>query len=321
MRREFVADRGDDGVRLDLVLARHLADRPDLSRNRIQQLITSGQVVVDGAPRTRSASRAVGGCVVAVDLPEPPPRMRPVAEVATLEVVYEDDDLLVVNKPPGIVAHPAYRNERGTLLNALLGYLGQDAERAPRLVNRLDRDTSGLVLVARTGRVHSRLVRGSGAAAVTKHYLAIVHGRPKPPRGIIDLPLARSNADRRRVAVVAEGRRSLTEYQVLAALGGPWRGSALVRCRLLTGRTHQVRVHLAARGWPILGDRVYGLGAEAFPRQALHAWELDLEHPSTGRPMHFTAPLPPDMAAVVERGEATASLTRDGRPTSLRSPE
>lgn len=208
-----------------------------------------------------------------------------------LAVLYEDDEVVTVDKPPGMVVHPTYKNWSATLLNGLLARY-----REPRIVTRLDRDTSGVVLVALGADMHARMQRDSIAGRMKKEYLAIVHGTPVPASGSIVAPLARSAEDRRRVVVDPAGQDSRTEYEVLSAADG----IALVRCRLMTGRTHQIRVHLASLGHPVVGDVVYGTGEEGAPRQALHAWRVAFPHPETRQPLQVEAPLPSDMGRLID---------------------
>ncbi|MBI2828048.1 MAG: RluA family pseudouridine synthase [Acidobacteria bacterium] len=222
-------------------------------------------------------------------------RPRPEPEALAIAVVYEDDSLIAIDKPPGMVVHPTYRNWSGTLLNGVLWHVRGRAGIEPSIVTRLDKDTSGLVLVALRPEVHARMQRDAAAGRVSKQYLAIVRGTPTPARGSIALPLARSAEDRRRVVVTATGQTSRTDYEVLSTTGG----YSLVRCQLLTGRTHQIRVHLAARGWPIAGDVSYGEAHPALTRQALHAWRMSLLHPVTREPLQFEAPVPRDLSALV----------------------
>jgi 23S rRNA pseudouridine1911/1915/1917 synthase len=212
-------------------------------------------------------------------------------------VLYEDEWFAAVDKPPGVVVHPTYRNWTGTILNGLLWrYRSRGIE--PRIATRLDKDTSGLVIVALSADVHTRIQRDMTSGRVLKEYLAVVRGAPSPPSGIIALPLGRSADDRRRVVVVDGGQACRTEYEVLSGADG----SSVVRCVLLTGRTHQIRVHLSASGWPIEGDRVYGpAGAPHRDRQALHAWRVSMPHPISRQPVELEAPIPVDMADVRSR--------------------
>ena len=210
-----------------------------------------------------------------------------------LGVLYEDEWLIAVDKPAGIVVHPTYRNWSGTLLNGLLARVAQGVQ--PRIVTRLDRDTSGIVLVALSAAVHARIQRDSHAGLVTKEYLAIVRGTPVPERGCVEATLARSVVDRRRVVIDAAGRWSRTDYSVVSAGDRV----ALVRCEPATGRTHQIRVHLASRGWPIVGDAVYGEPYDGLPRHALHAWRVSLPHPITRDTLEIEAAIPPDLQRVL----------------------
>lgn len=209
-----------------------------------------------------------------------------------LAVIYADDAVVAVGKPPGIVVHPTYRNWTGTLLNGLLaGY------QEPRIVTRLDRDTSGLVLVALGADMHARMQRDSIAGRMTKDYVAVVRGTPDPAAGSIIAPLARSAADRRIVVIDPAGQASHTDYEVLSS----GNGFALVRCRLLTGRTHQIRVHMASIGHPVVGDLVYGTADEGMPRQALHAWRVAFPHPTTRALVELESPPPPDLQQFLTR--------------------
>ena len=290
-------DRGDVGTRIDRVLLRHLHDVPGISRNKIQKLIDAGAVRVNDKPAPRISWRLAAGDALSIELPDIPARQRPKAEALPIEVVYEDDDLLIVNKPAGQVAHPAFKNTTGTLLNALLAHA--DGRWTPSLVNRLDKDTSGLVLVAKSGAIQTALQRAMNKNEVEKDYFAVVRGKPSPPKGTIDLALDRDPWDRRRVMVRDRGgQQSITRYERLHTR----RDGTLstVRCRLITGRTHQIRVHLAAKGWPIVGDAVYGVKDPRIARQALHAWRLAFRHPRTGQRMTFTAPLPPDIETLIQ---------------------
>jgi len=303
--RTLIADRGDAGRRLDLVLRRHLRDVGAATRTRVQTWIARGQVTVNGRPVRRAAARAAFGDLIVAALPAPAPRPIMGAEDVPLEILYEDDHLLAVDKPAGTVVHPTYKHGDGTVMNALLWHArGWPAPQRPSLVGRLDKDTSGIVLVAKSAAMHAALQRTMSTAATRKDYLAVVHGRVNVARSRIDMRLARDSADRRRVvASDSAGAASLTHVERLA------RGAdvSLLRCRLATGRTHQIRVHLAARGWPIVGDRVYGdpralrgdsalaAALRAFPRQALHASRLAFVHPITGCAVVIDAPVPADI--------------------------
>lgn len=278
------------------MLLRHLRDVPGISRNRIQHLIEAGAVLVNGKPSPRVSWRLAAGDRLSIDLPDSARRQRPRAEALPLAIVFEDDDLMAVNKPAGQVAHPAFRNATGTLLNALLAHA--NGAWTPSLVNRLDKDTSGLVLVAKRADVHALLQRAIERDGMDKDYLAIVRGKPTPKRGLIDLALDRDPWDRRRVMVRDRGGQpSVTRYERLATSADET--LALVRCRLITGRSHQIRVHLAARKWPIVGDAVYGVRDSRLTRQALHAWRLAFRHPRTNQHLSLTASLPDDLSEIL----------------------
>jgi 23S rRNA pseudouridine1911/1915/1917 synthase len=290
-------DRGDFGTRVDRVLLRHLHDVPGISRNKIQKLIAAGAVRVNDKPAPRVSWRIALGDALTIELPESAKRERPKPEALPLEILFEDDDLLVANKPPGQVAHPAFRNTTGTLLNALLAHAY--GAWTPSLVNRLDKETSGLVLVAKNAMTHAALQRAMQQNRIEKDYLAIVRGRPTPARGTIDLALDRDPWDRRRVMVRDRGgQRSVTRYERLETSAD--RSVSAVRCRLITGRTHQIRVHLAAKGWPIVGDSVYGVKDPRIGRQALHAWHLAFRHPHTGERVVISAPVPDDIQSLIQ---------------------
>jgi 23S rRNA pseudouridine1911/1915/1917 synthase len=320
----LTADRGDDGLRLDLVLRRHLTDVRSATRTRVQSWIEHGLVTVNGAPVRRVSSRAALGDIVSVVLPEEAPRAAMAAEDVRLDVLYEDDYLIAIDKPAGLVVHPTFKHVTGTLMNALLWHArAWPAPQRPSLVSRLDKLTSGVLVVAKDPAAHAALQRamagpasakGPGKASADKDYLAITYGRVKVARGDIDLRLGRDPGDRRKVvASVDVGAESLTRFERLARAAAPRVGLSLLRCRLATGRTHQIRVHLAARGWPIVGDAVYGeprwsqvadplLAAtlRAFPRQALHAWRVAFTHPITRARVTIEAPVPPDLKALLE---------------------
>jgi 23S rRNA pseudouridine1911/1915/1917 synthase len=233
-------------------------------------------------------------------MPEEAPRFQsrrppPEPEALDITILYEDESLIAIDKAPGMVVHPTYRNWSGTLLNGVLWHLRARRERessgaTPHIITRLDKDTSGVVLIALMPELHAQVQRQAEAGGVRKQYLAVVRGVPAPPRGSISLPLGRSLEDRRRVVVTPAGQHSHTEYEVLSSSNG----HSLVRCELRTGRTHQIRVHLATQGWPIAGDRVYGGPDDAVGRQALHAWRVALTHPLTKMPLEIEAAVPSD---------------------------
>jgi 23S rRNA pseudouridine1911/1915/1917 synthase len=289
---QFTADRGDARLRLDQVLVRRVTDISRMSRSRAQGWIESGAVLVDGAVAARPSIRVREGALVEVAVPEGAEfRTRPQAEAGVLDVLHEDDHLLALNKPAGVVVHPSYKNVSGTLINAVLWHLRDRGDVRPGIVTRLDRDTSGVLLVSLTPGVHARLQR----TPIRKEYLAVVAGLPQPRSGTIELPLDRDPEDRRRVMVRADGLPSTTHYEVLSTAAGV----SVLRCELGTGRTHQIRVHLAARGWPLVGDATYGVGDARLTRQALHAWRVTFEHPVTSAPLRITAPAPRDLAPLL----------------------
>jgi 23S rRNA pseudouridine1911/1915/1917 synthase len=314
--RTFVTDRGDAGRRIDQVVQRHLGGLPGATRTRVQHWIADGLVTINGRTVRRPAGRVAGGDTISVLTPHTEPARQPMLPSSTaLEVLFEDESLLAINKPAGVVVHPTHAHRTGTLMNDLLGHAQQwPSGLRPSIVGRLDRLTSGVVLVAKGAAIHAALQRAMTAAACEKHYLAIVYGRVNPSAGSIDLRLRRDSLDRRKViASKHAGVASLTHFARLAGVAARPVGLALLQCRLVTGRTHQIRVHLAARGWPIVGDPVYGkphwsriadprlaAALQTFPRQALHASHLALIHPATQGRLEIEAPVPEDMEALLD---------------------
>jgi len=291
------------GWRLDRALA---AAIPTLSRERLKALIRSGAVEAGGKPLRDPATKVRGEESLRVAVPEPTPAHNEPQDIP-LSIVFEDDHLLVIIKPAGLVVHPAAGNLDGTLVNALLHHCGGSLSgiggvARPGIVHRIDKDTSGLLVVAKTDVGHEGLAKQFAAHSIGRRYLAIVNGVPKANKGTIDAPLARSTADRKKIAIVEgrRGKRAVTHWKRLDILND----AALVECRLETGRTHQVRVHMASIGHPMLGDPVYGRSGRThskllkelkFHRQALHATKLEFTHPITRHRLSFDSPMPADM--------------------------
>ncbi len=317
----FAATAGPEaaGQRADRFLADAIGS---LSRSRVKALIAEGRATRDGAPLASASEPVRAGSRYALDVPPAVPAL-PLPEDIPLAVLFEDADLIVLDKPAGLVVHPAPGNQEGTLVNALLAHAGEDlpgigGEKRPGIVHRLDKDTSGVMVVAKTERAHRALSAAFAERDLDREYLALAWGLPEPPSGEIEAPIGRHPADRKRMAVLSgadaerRGKPALTRYRTERAWGGA--ACALLRCRLQTGRTHQIRVHLAHTGHPLVGDPVYLRrvpGAArllpprqreallAFPRQALHAATLGFRHPVTGKSLHFAAPPPPDLAGLL----------------------
>jgi 23S rRNA pseudouridine1911/1915/1917 synthase len=297
--------------RLDRFLAEGV---PDLSRSAAQRLIDGGQVSVNGEAAKASYKIRKGDHVVAY-LPSGDPTEL-VAEAIPLSVVYEDSDLLVVDKPAGMVVHPAPGHSGGTLVNALLAHcpeLESSDDDRPGIVHRLDRDTSGLILVAKTEKARRALQRQFQDRLVSKAYLALLDGHVQPSWGRIEAPIGRDPRYRQQMAVLQGGREAVTEYHVLEQFShqtGPAAGDfTLVEAGPKTGRTHQIRVHFSSIGHPVVGDSVYGRRRAQLPlpRHFLHAWRLGFKHPRTGQRMNLETPLPPDLSAVLELLRASLS--------------
>jgi 23S rRNA pseudouridine1911/1915/1917 synthase len=325
---------GDDeaGGRLDRLLAAHIAE---LSRTRLKALIEAGAVAIDGRTIRDPGHRVNSGAAILIDI-QPPVAAKPGPEPIPLNVVYEDADIIVIDKPKNLVVHPAAGNWTGTLVNALIAHCGDSlsgigGERRPGIVHRLDKDTTGLMVVAKNDRAHRALAaqfadHGRSGEPFERAYLAFVWGAPDRPRGTIDRPIDRHRQARDRMAVRDGGREAVTHWQVLERYGGQDRGrrraasagtlprepvASLLLCRLETGRTHQIRVHLASIGHPLLGDEVYGprfrtkaallppaaqMALKTLGRQALHAHMLTVKHPTSAEILRFRSELPPDLA-------------------------
>ncbi len=310
----------DQASRLDLALVRAF---PEFSRARLQTLIAEGAVAVEGKTVTESRHKVKPGSALSVTVPLPV-APEPKAEEIALSIVYEDKDIIVIDKPAGLVVHPGAGNETGTLVNALIAHCGDSLSgiggvRRPGIVHRLDKDTSGLLVVAKNDQAHHGLSEQFAAhgrdGRLERTYQAIVWGQPERRLGMINAPIDRCTANRQRMAVSRGGnaREAITHYEVVELFGLPPVAS-LITCRLETGRTHQIRVHLAHIGHPLLGDQVYGSGfrtsakklgldaqiaLKALNRQALHATSLGFVHPRTGKALHFESPAPDDFATLL----------------------
>jgi 23S rRNA pseudouridine1911/1915/1917 synthase len=319
-REEFVAADADAGDRLDRLLAARIAD---LSRTRVKSLILAGEVSIGGRTIRDPGHRVNANETVAIVIPEPEPAV-PQGEDIALNIVYEDDEIIVIDKPKGLVVHPAAGHASGTLVNALIAHCGTSLSgiggvRRPGIVHRLDKDTTGLMVVAKTDRAHASLTRQFAdhgrTGAMRRGYLAFVWGAPDRPRGTIDKPIGRHPHARDKMAVRADGREAVTHWQKLETFAGADGKpvASLLACELETGRTHQIRVHLAHIGHPLMGDQVYGPGFKtkaarlpkaaadslaALGRQALHAYLLAIEHPTTGEVLEFRMELPADLACL-----------------------
>jgi 23S rRNA pseudouridine1911/1915/1917 synthase len=321
-QRELILDEDVAPDRLDRVMAQLWSD---LSRSRLQALIRDGQVTIDGAPVLDPSRKVAGGAHIALVVPPPVPA-EPQGEAIALDIVHEDEDLIVIDKPAGLVVHPAAGHDSGTLVNALIAHCGESLSgiggvKRPGIVHRLDKDTSGLLVIAKNDHAHQGLAAQFAdhgrTGPLERAYLALVWGVPQRPRGMVEAALARSIHNREKIAVVPEdrGRYAITHYELIEPLPAATPVASLVRCELETGRTHQIRVHMAHLGHPLLGDLVYGSGfktkanrlseaqqaaLKALGRQALHAAVLGFEHPRTGEFLRFESPLPDDMAALLE---------------------
>ena len=302
----------DAGKRIDA----YIADNSELTRSAAAKLVESGDILVNGKTVAKNCKLKAGD-VVDVELPEPAPdKAEP--ENIPLDVIYEDDDIIVVNKPSGMVVHPAAGNPCGTLVNALLYHCkgslsGIGGVVRPGIVHRIDKDTSGLLVVAKNDESHNFLSEKLKTHEVSRIYYAIVIGSFSEDEGRVDAPIGRHPSDRKKMAVLKEGqgtaRNAVTHYKTLAR----YKGFSLVRCQLETGRTHQIRVHMAYKGHPLLGDGVYGGGKTQFEAankglisgQCLHAKELMLTHPKTGKEMYFECQLPDEMKKIIEKLEKT----------------
>ncbi len=303
--RIFHPKRDDAGIRLDVYCA---AQEASLTRSRIASLIRDGQLWVNGKP-AKAGMKLNGGEEIRLEIPAPQP-MELKAEDLPLDIVYEDGDIVVINKPRGMVVHPAVGNMTGTLVHALMYHCrdlsGIGGTIRPGIVHRIDKDTTGLLVVAKTDRAHQSLTEQLAQRRMHRTYWALVEGVVKND-GQVDAPIARHPVDRKKMAVVPGGREALTFYHVQER----FTAYTLLECRLATGRTHQIRVHMAHIKHPVVGDPIYGIRKQAFTLegQLLHALRLELCHPVTGKTMEFSAPLPEDFAHVLQ-----VLRRREGRP-------
>ena len=303
MTRELTAATEHAGARLDAFLSADGA----LTRSQAARLIAEGRVRVNGRPAAKSA-RLSGGETVTVDVPAPRETALTPQDIP-LDVVYEDDDVVVVNKPTGLVVHPAPGHPDGTLVNALLHHCGDSlsgigGEKRPGIVHRIDRDTSGLIIAAKNDAAHLALSAQLKDHSLSRTYECLVNGNMKQDSGTVDAPIDRNPADRKKMAVVPTGRRAVTHWEVVAR----YPGVTHLRCRLETGRTHQIRVHMAYIGHPILGDTVYGAKkpVPGLTGQCLHATGLRFVHPRTGEPVELRCPLPPEFTAMLQKLQSKA---------------
>jgi len=322
--RELTAAENETGLRIDAMLA---AAWPDLSRARIQGLIGANKLTADGAPVKMASEKTRAGVTYALELPPPAPAA-PQPEAIPLTIAFEDEHLLVIDKASGMAMHPAPGAMTGTLVNAVLAHCanslsGIGGVARPGIVHRIDKDTTGLVVVAKHDAAHAGLAKLFAAHDIERVYYAVTRGAPQTRTGVIDAPLARSHADRRKMVVTETGKRAVTHYWTIESFGqiaGASAGkpaAALLECRLETGRTHQIRAHLADIGAPLLGDPTYGKfrglkvegagpaadrakdAARDFPRQALHAAVLGFTHPITGQTHRFESQLPEDLQTLI----------------------
>ncbi|MBI4829712.1 MAG: RluA family pseudouridine synthase [Nitrospinae bacterium] len=304
----MIVDGRSEGKRLDRVAS---FIRPDLSRSYIKKLIESGHITVNGKP-ARPARKLREGERVEVEVPAPEPSaVEP--EAMKLDIVYEDDDIIIINKPAGLVVHPGAGHTRGTLVSGLLGHTknlsGIGGVQRPGIVHRIDKDTSGLIAAAKNDKAHRALSAQLMERAMSRVYIAVVKGGPKSDQGSVSAPIGRHPSQRKKMTVRGEGgREAVTRYCVVQRL----EGASVLELKLDTGRTHQIRVHMLHLNCPVMGDETYGRGDKRnlIDRQALHAWRLTLRHPRTGAELSFIAPLPRDMRTLISRlgGDTTPYL-------------
>jgi 23S rRNA pseudouridine1911/1915/1917 synthase len=347
-QQEIAVSGKEAGNRLDRVLA----ERSELSRTRLKSLILAGEVAVGGRAVRDPSHKVNAGDAIVVNVPEPEPA-EPSGEDIPLKIVFEDDEIIVIDKPAGLVVHPAAGHASGTLVNALIAHCGDSLSgiggvKRPGIVHRLDKDTTGLMVVAKTDRAHQALAAQFAdhgrTGPLRRGYLALAWGAPLRPKGTVDAPLGRHPKSRDKIAIRKDGRHAVTHWHVLERYSGQGAGkgaapvASLIECRLETGRTHQIRVHLAHIGHPLLADPVYGPGfrtkaarlppdaraaLEGLGRQALHAYLLAVQHPTTGQQLEFRSELPVDLArlrhSLVTSAEAASDPPSGRRKTPSRT--
>jgi 23S rRNA pseudouridine1911/1915/1917 synthase len=311
IEQAFTTTADDQGQRIDRLIALRLGH---LSRSRVKSLIEGGHIRLDGATIANPSAKVKPGQMITVTVP-PVIEGIPAAQSIPLEIVYEDDQVLVIDKPAGLVVHPAPGNPDATLVNAVLAHCGDTLQgiggvRRPGIVHRLDKETSGLMVVAKTAHAHALLSAAFAERTIERAYQAVVWGVPSPRDGVIDRPIGRHPTNRQKMAVVAAGKPAVTAYRTIRPLGIL---ASLIECRLKTGRTHQIRVHMTDIGHSLVGDPVYGrtpgsvrrreepwaIALAGFPRQALHAYLLGFAHPTRGQMMRFESRLPQDIATLL----------------------
>jgi len=296
---ELLVTEPNDGMRIDA----YLRANTEFSRSRVSALMLEGAIAVDGVVQVKPSFKIAAGQKVVLSVPQTRP-VDIVPQNIPLDILYQDSDVVIVNKPCGMVVHPAAGNEDRTLVNALLYHVhdlsGIGGEMRPGIVHRLDKDTSGLILIAKNDKAHALLSDQFKERSMEKHYRAVAFGSFREEGGLIDAPIARHPVDRKKMAIVPDGKPSQTEWKVMERL----KGATYLDVHLLTGRTHQIRVHMHSIGHPLLGDRIYAPNIKTsvhIPRLMLHAYSLAFTHPTTGERMEMTAPLPEKFAAALEK--------------------
>lgn len=296
---ELIVSPDDAGTRIDAYLSAHT----ELSRSRVSSLMDEGVVFVDGKPQSKPSFKILAGQHISLCIAEPKP-VDIIPQDIPLDILYQDADVVIVNKSCGMVVHPAAGNEDGTLVNALMYHVkdlsGIGGEMRPGIVHRLDKDTSGLILIAKNDRAHAHLSEQFKERSMEKHYRAVAYGTFKTDEGLIDSPIARHPVDRKKMAIVSGGKPSQTEWKRIESL----KGATYLDVHLLTGRTHQIRVHMQSIGHPLLGDVIYAPNLRhpvRIPRLMLHAYSLSFTHPTSSERLTFIAPLPQNFENTLEK--------------------